>query len=135
MSGRGNAGDLDRAEALVRKHPGLPGILLAWAAMGGEIGPAGPTDLEAFERFVKALSIQKRLADLVKRGRIKKGVAKVGTRFTDQGYYPMGMRAVQRQDTAGKPLRPVLAETGIVRPVNRNNGKAGLAGLREALDP
>ncbi len=131
MSGRGNGGDLDRVEDLVRKNPGLPGILLAWAAMGGVVGPGGPADAEAFERFVKAVSIQKRLAELVKRGRIRKATARVGTQSTDQGYYPLGMRQGPRPSTA--PAMQAKPQEREEKPKSRESGRAVLARLNEAL--
>jgi len=138
VSGRGNAGDLDHVEALVTANPGLPGVLLVWVYLGGKVGSAGASDsviTVSFKQLVKAMGIPKRLADLVKRGRIKKGLAKIRTRSTDQGYYPMGMRPMRQQQPVSVPGRPVQTQARAGRPVNRSNGRVGLAGLRETLEP
>lgn len=102
MSGRGNVRDLDYVESIVRRHPGLPGALIAYMVFGGDVGPDGPADIQHYKRFLKGVSAQKRLHDLEKRGKIKRGRPRVLLDTADTGFYPLGWHSEERgQDRVG----------------------------------
>jgi len=118
MSGRGNLTDLDRAEALVREHPGRTAGQLAWLLLGGQLDESGRLvgKIEAGPaRWEKSKSLHKRLRDLQKR---------VPARVIKRGelYY-----------AAGVPVRAERQARRAPAVVDQASGRRGLAGLKQAL--
>ena len=124
MSTAARKTDLDRVLELVERNPGLPAVLLAWVAAGGEVSGEGPGGevVVPFGRLVKVLSLEKRLVELVKRGRVRRGAARIASRTSDTGYWPVLVRPVVREEVAA------------VAPVPRAEaGRAQLARLARIL--
>ncbi len=116
---------IEHVYQLVCQYPGHPVAWLAWVEAGGRIEngrPVGKTAEHGFAQHHRVLDVQKRVAELVERGRVVMGELTVTTNTRAKGVWPVQRGDIQRPPkTAAAPPRTV----GV--------GRSALAQLRRAV--